>query len=147
MYQTFCSHKKENRMFCTQDMKLFVSPKLVANSKTLEVSLKQIILASMPELYQNKIKFSKKVTSKWDRTFDPRTVVITSCVQPHALPTGLSGQVLIEGPLTQLLFVHQLTFGLRGTERIQLKSIQHDYIRIIKVLDFQAMGISTVGKA
>ena len=67
-------------------------------------------------LEQNKIQ--QKVTSKWDRTLDSRTVVITSCVQPHALPTGLSGQVLIKGPLTQLLFVHQFTFGLRGTERI-----------------------------
>ena len=30
----------------------------------------------------------------------------------------LSGQVFIEGFLTQLLFVNQLTFGFRGTERI-----------------------------
>ena len=44
--------------------------------------------------------------------------MITSCVQSHALPTELSGQVLIQGSLTQLLFVHQLTFGLRGTERV-----------------------------
>ena len=44
---------------------------------------------------------------------------LTSCVQSHAfLPTELSGQVLIQGSLTQLVFVHQLTFGLRGTERI-----------------------------
>ena len=50
---------------------------------------------------------------------EPLTVVLTSCVQSHAfLPTELSGQVLIQGSLTELLFMHQLTFGLGGTERI-----------------------------
>ena len=44
--------------------------------------------------------------------------MLTSSVQSHELPTELSGQVLIEESFTQLLFVHQLTFGLRGTERI-----------------------------
>ena len=68
-------------------------------------------------------------------------------LQSHALPTELSGQVLLEGTWTPLLFVHQLTIELGGTERIKLKSIEHDYIRIIKVLVFQAIGISTVGKA
>ena len=58
-----------------------------------------------------------------------------------------NSQGLIEGSLTQLLFVHQLTFGLRGTERIELKSIEHDYIRIFKVSVFQAMGIRAVGYA
>ena len=65
-----------------------------------------------------KNKFSKKVTSNRVRTLDPRTVVLTSCVQSHALPTELSGQVLIEGSLARFLFVHKLTFGLRGAERI-----------------------------
>ena len=51
--------------------------------------------------------------------------------------------MLIEGSLTPLLFVHQLTFGLR----IYLKSIGPDYIRIFKMSVFQAMGIRTVGKA
>ena len=64
-----------------------------------------------------KNEFSKKGTSNRDRTLHPRTVVLT-CVQTHALPTEVSGQVLIEGSLTQLLFMHQLTFGLRRTERI-----------------------------
>ena len=60
-------------------------------------------------------KIQQKVTSNRDRTLDSRTVVLTSCVQSHVLQTELSGQVLIEGSLTQLLFVYQLTFGLRGT--------------------------------
>ena len=63
-------------------------------------------------------KIQQKVTSSRDRTLDSRTVVLTSCAQSHALPTELSGQVLIEGSSTQLLFVYQLTFELRGTERI-----------------------------
>ena len=45
--------------------------------------------------------------------------MLTSCVQSHALPTELSEKMLIEGSLTQLLFVHQFQdFGLRGTKRI-----------------------------
>ena len=68
------------------------------------------------------------------------------CLQSHAFPSEVSWQVLIEGSLTPLLFVHHLTFELRRTERIQLKSIEHDYIRIIKISVFQAMGITTVGK-
>ena len=39
-------------------------------------------------------------------------------IKSHALPIELSRQVLTEGSSTQLLFVHQLTFGLGGTERI-----------------------------
>ena len=62
----------------------------------------------------------------------------------HAFPTELPWQVLIDGYLTPLLFMYQLTFGLK---RIQLKLIEHDYIRIFKVSVFQAMRISTVGKA
>ena len=69
---------------------------------------------------------------------------MTGFFQSHAYPTANS-QVLIEGSLTPLLFVYQLTFGRRGTERIYLKLIEHDYIRIFKVSVFQAMGISTVG--
>ena len=76
-----------------------------------------------------------------------RILILKAMTGQLALPTELSGQVLIEGSLTPLLFVHQLTFGLRGTEKIQLKSIEHDYIRIIEDSVFQAMGISTVGKA
>ena len=34
--------------------------------------------------------------------------------------------------------------GLGGTERIYLKSIEHGYIRIVKVSVLQAMGSSTV---
>ena len=53
---------------------------------TIEVSLKQIILASMPDLCK-KINSAKKVTSKRDRTLDLRTVVL-SC--PGGLcPGGL----------------------------------------------------------
>ena len=37
-----------------------------------------------------------------------------------------------------------MIFGLRGTERIYLKSIEYGYIRIIKVSLFQEMGSSTV---
>ena len=54
-------------------------------------------------------------------------------------------QVAIEGSLIPLLFVHLLNFGLRGTERIKLKSKGHDYMKILKVSVFQAMGIITVG--
>ena len=40
--------------------------------------------------------------------------MLTSRVQFHAFsPSELSAQVLIEGSLTQFLFVHQLTFGLQ----------------------------------
>ena len=63
-----------------------------------------------------------------------------------AAGSATAGQVLIQGSLTQLFFMHQLTFGLRGTERILLKSIEHDYIRIIKVSVFPEMGISKIGK-
>ena len=35
-----------------------------------------------------------------------------------AAGSATAGQVLIQGSLTQLFFMHQLTFGLRGTERI-----------------------------
>ena len=35
-------------------------------------------------------------------------------LQSHAFPSELSWQALIEGSLTRLLFVHQLTFGLGG---------------------------------
>ena len=38
--------------------------------------------------------------------------------QSYACPTVLIPQVLIEGSLTSLLFVHQMTFGLRRTVRI-----------------------------
>ena len=52
----------------------------------------------------------------------------TTSLSPLAgfnLLTKLSRQVTIEGYLPPLLFVHQLPFGL--------KSIEHYYIRIIKV--------------
>ena len=88
-------------------------------------------------------KFTKKATSNRTWTLNPRTVVLTSCVQSHAfLPTELSGQMLIQGSLTQLLCINWL-LDFRGTERILLKSIKHDYIRIIKVSVFQAVGISS----
>ena len=58
-------------------------------------------------------KFSENITSNRDWTCDPRTVVVTSCVY-SLLHSRLSWQVLIEGSLTPLLFVHQLTFWLRG---------------------------------
>ena len=60
----------------------------------------------------------------------------------EAMTLGLqcsSWQVLVKGSLTPFLFVQQLTFVL--------KSVEYDYIRIFKVSDFQAMGISIVGKA
>ena len=47
-------------------------------------------------------------------------------------------QVLIEGSLTPLLYVHQLTFGLRGTEGIWLKSIEYDYKRIFSSLSLSS---------
>ena len=43
---------------------------------------------------------------------DPMTVVFTV---PY-LSNFANFQVVIEGSLTPLLFVHQLTFGLKGTE-------------------------------
>ena len=41
--------------------------------------------------------------------------------------------------------MHQLILGLKGTERIKLRSIEYDFIRIISVI--QVIGISTVVKA
>ena len=38
--------------------------------------------------------------------------------QSHAYPSVLIPVVIIEGSLTSILFVHELNFGLRGTERI-----------------------------
>ena len=87
--------------------------------------------------------FSKKSYLYRDWTWDPRTLVAL-VLKWHAFPTELPWQVLIDGYLTPLLFVYQLTFGLK---RIQLKLIEHDYIRIFKVSVFQSMRISTVGKA
>ena len=58
--------------------------------------------------------------------------MLTSYVYSLML-SELSWQVLIVGSLPPPLFVHQLTFGLTGIERIYLKSIEHDYIRITKV--------------
>ena len=60
------------------------------------------------------------------------------------LATELSWQVLIEGYLTPLLFVHQLTFGVEDKAENNRAKL---YIRTFKVSAFQAMGISTVGKA
>ena len=43
--------------------------------------------------------------------------------------------------------MNELIFGLKGTDRIELKSIYHDDIRITEVSVVQVMGINTVDKA
>ena len=59
-------------------------------------------------------KFSKKATTNRVWALDPMTVLFTvSCLINCA-----NSQVLIERSLTPLLLVHQLTFGLKWTERI-----------------------------
>ena len=57
-------------------------------------------------------------------------------IHSDALMTELTWQVLIDRYLTSLLLVHQLNFGLW---MIYLKSIEHNYIRILKVSVLQAM--------
>ena len=46
-------------------------------------------------------------------TYMYNTALIVLLLQSHAFPTELSWQVSIKGYLTPLLFVHQLTFGLK----------------------------------
>ena len=63
------------------------------------------------------------------------------CLQSHAFPTELTWQEL-RGEIFNSTFVcASIDFWTL------LKSIEHDYVKIIKVSVFQAMGISTVGKA
>ena len=57
-------------------------------------------------------KIQQKSTSDRDITYNWSAHFL--CLQSDAFPTELSWQVLIEGYLTPLLFVHQLAFGLRG---------------------------------
>ena len=56
----------------------------------------------------------------------------------NAYPSVLDRQVLIDGSFTSLLFVHE-QLELRGTERVQLKFLEHDYMNIFKVSILQEM--------
>ena len=77
--------------------------------------------------YKSKNKFSHKVTSNRDWTWEPRTLVV-HLLQSHAFLTEQSWQVLIGEYFTPLLFVHQLTFSQ--------KSIENNYIGSLKSHSF-----------
>ena len=61
------------------------------------------------ELEQN--KFSKNVSSNRNCTLNPRTVVLTSCVQFHALPTELSEASVNSGIYNSTLVRASINFG------------------------------------
>ena len=67
---------------------------------------------------KSKINSSKKFTSNWDCTCNPRTVTPHVFIYFHALTTELTWQVLIEGYLTSLVLV-QLTFEVRINKKTQ----------------------------
>ena len=60
-------------------------------------------------------------------------------IRSHAVPTELILQVLIEGYLISPVLVHQLAIGL--------KSIEHDFLRILKSQYCKQCHVSSVGKA
>ena len=67
-----------------------------------------------------------KVTSSGNCTWDPRTLapfMLHSHVLASVFLMELTGQVLIEGYLTSLLFVHLLIFELRLIFEINSKSL------------------------
>ena len=90
--------------------------------------------ASSAKIVLEQNKFSKKVTSNRDLTPNPMTAHFL-CLQSHAFPILAS---VNWGIFNSTLVCASIDF-------LDLEDLAE--IRIIKVSVFQAMGISTVGKA
>ena len=90
-----------------------------------------VILVSLCS--EGQINVSKKFVSSGIWTCYAKTLVFSfPCL------------VLIKGFFTLILFVHQRLLDLEE-QRIQLKSIEHDYIKIFNVSILQEIRISTDG--
>ena len=74
-----------------------------------------LAIRGFPKIDHSGIDASIVLAKKLPLTgLEPSDKLLISCIQSHALLTRLSGQVLTERSLTQLSFVHQLTFELKS---------------------------------